>query len=187
MPMRKNTRAATIAFFATGFALFCAASPRVVTLASNCTDQARIAERFSGQGKAGAVKLNKAAFEYARELIDGGHVVVDERGAWSEDQPSAEEENEFIRLHSFGEYAKWHLGVNDNQGGDTKARFKFPYGDFNNVHRCAMLAVKNRAAQYKYYDIENAAAQLVEMIEKAEKIPATPRSKTTLQNHEGHR
>jgi hypothetical protein len=79
------------------------------------------------------------------------------------------------------------LGVNDNQGGDTKARFKFPYGDFNNVHRCAMLAVKNRAAQYKYYDIENAAAQLVEMIEKAEKTPATPRSKTTLQNHEGHR
>ena len=169
--MRKKTLKATIVFFAAGFALFCAASSKV-------RDDAE---------KKNVVNLNVAALEYAKKLISEGQVVVDGRGAWSQDQPSAQEENEFIRWHGFGEYAKWHLAVDERHPENSKARFKFPYGDFQNVHRCALLAVKNRAAQYKYYDIENAAAQLVEMIEKAEKIPATPRSKTILQNHEGHR
>jgi hypothetical protein len=30
-----------------------------------------------------------------------GHVVRDERDAWSEHQPSADQENEFIRLNGF--------------------------------------------------------------------------------------
>jgi len=150
--------------FAAGFALFCAASPTVGRLTGNYRAETRITGRLSREGKTGAIKLNKAAFEYARQLIEQGHVVMDERGAWSEDQPSAEQENEFIRLHGFGEYAKWHLGIDDDHGEDTKARYKFPYGDFNNVHRCAVLAAKNRAGQYKHYDVENAAAQLGEMI-----------------------
>jgi hypothetical protein len=98
------------------------------------------------------------------ELIKQGHIVADDRGAGNEHQPLAEQENEFIRLHGFGEYAKWHLGIDDSHGEKTKARYKFPYGDFKNVHRCALLAVESRAAQYKHYDIENAALKLREMI-----------------------
>jgi len=45
------------------------------------------------------VKLNDRAFEHAKELITDGHFVFDERDAWSEHQPSAQEENEFIREH----------------------------------------------------------------------------------------
>ena len=110
------------------------------------------------------VRLNQDAFDYARELIKQGHVVADGRGGWSRHQPSAEEENEFIRLHGFGEYAKWHLGIDGAHGEKTKARYKFPVGDFKNVHRCALLAVESRAAQYKHYDIENAALELHKMI-----------------------
>jgi hypothetical protein len=36
-----------------------------------------------------AVVLNKRAFDYAKELVNEGHVVLDERDAWSEHQPSA--------------------------------------------------------------------------------------------------
>jgi hypothetical protein len=32
-----------------------------------------------------AVKLNRTSFEYAKELVTQGWVVVDERDAWSED------------------------------------------------------------------------------------------------------
>ncbi len=85
---------------------------------------------------------------------------------WSERQPSAKEENEFIRLHGFGEYAKWHLGIDDRYAENTKRRYKFPYGDFKNVHRSGMLAVQSRAGQYRYYDIENAAAQLKAMMRR---------------------
>ena len=41
-----------------------------------------------------AVTLNRRAYEHARELIDEGRFVFDERDAWSEHQPSTQEENE---------------------------------------------------------------------------------------------
>jgi hypothetical protein len=48
-----------------------------------------------------AVMLNRRAFEHAKELIKEGRIVLDERDAWSEHRPSAEQENEFIRLHGY--------------------------------------------------------------------------------------
>src|SRR5467141_1510435 len=112
-----------------------------------------------------AVKLNERAYEHAQKLINEGKVVLDERDAWSEHQPSAQQENEFIRLHGFNEYGKWYLGIDEEEHERTKGRYKFPYGDFENVHRCGVLAAESRAGQYKYYDIENAVAHLHGMIE----------------------
>jgi hypothetical protein len=57
------------------------------------------------------IKLNKTAFNYARELISQRKLVADQRDDWSERQPSAQQENEFIRRHGFSEHGKWHLGV----------------------------------------------------------------------------
>ena len=117
------------------------------------------------QEKNDAVKLNVAAFEYAKELIKQGHVAADGRGEWGKHQPSAETQNEFIRMQGFGEYAKWHLGIDDRYAENTKRRYKFPYGDFKDVHRCGVLAAQSRAGQYNYYEIENAAAQLKAIID----------------------
>jgi hypothetical protein len=41
-----------------------------------------------------------------------------------------QQENDFIREHGYGEYAKWHLGIDDAEAQDTKRRYRFPYGDF---------------------------------------------------------
>jgi hypothetical protein len=112
-----------------------------------------------------SLELNQNVFAFAVQLIKEGHVIADGRGAWSKHGPSANEENEFIRLHGFAEYAKWHLGIDDRYPENTKRRYKFPYGDFKSVHRCGLLAARSRAAEYRYYDIENAAARLTEMIE----------------------
>jgi hypothetical protein len=119
-----------------------------------------------------AVVLNRRAFAHAKELVEEGKFVSDERDAWSEHQPSAREENEFIERHGFGEYAKWYLGINDQASENTKARYEFPYGDFEKVHRCGVLTVESRAGQYKHFDIENAAADLHGMIDgfKHEKV-----------------
>ncbi len=65
------------------------------------------------QENTNAVKVNIGALEYAKELIKQGRIVADGRGAWGEHRPSAVAENEFIHLHGFGEYAKWHLGIDD--------------------------------------------------------------------------
>jgi hypothetical protein len=122
----------------------------------------------SGGGREMAVKLHRAGFDHAKMLVQEGKVVRDERDDWSEHQPSAEEENEFIHKHGIREYGKWHLGIDDQEDEETKGRYKFPYGDFKKVHRCAILAAESRAGQYKYQDIENAAAHLHGMIEAAE-------------------
>jgi hypothetical protein len=112
-----------------------------------------------------AIKLNRKAFEYAKELISEGKVVLDDRDAWSEHQPTAQQENEFIHAFGFDAYGKWHLGIDDTEHEQTKGRYKFPYGDFKAVHRCALLSAESRAGQYKYIDIENAVAHLHGMVD----------------------
>ena len=104
-----------------------------------------------------AVKLNRSGFDHAKELIVSGRFVFDERDAWSEHQPSAQQENDFIDRHGIEEFGKWHLGINDEKDPHTKGRYEFPYGDFVNVHRCGVLSAESRAGQYKHFDIENAA------------------------------
>lgn len=106
------------------------------------------------------VTLNKRAYEYARKLVDGGKYVLDERDAWSEHRPTAQQENQFIKEHGFGEYQKWYLAVDDQMPEDRKTRYKFPYGDFERVHRCGVLSAEVRAGQRNYYDIEVAVAHL---------------------------
>ena len=116
-----------------------------------------------------AVKLNKRAYEYAKKLIEERKLVIDEKDLWSEHQPSAEKENEFIREHGFSEYGKWYLGIDDEEDEDNKGYYKFPYGDFENIHRCGVLSAENRAGQYKYVDIENAAAHLHGLLDESRK------------------
>jgi hypothetical protein len=124
-----------------------------------------------------AVTLNRRAYEHAKELINKGRFVFDERDAWSEHQPAAQEENEFIRRHGFSEYGKWYLGINDEKREDTKGRYEFPYGDFKNVHRCGLLTAESRAGQYQHDDIESATAHLHGMLEGRKAAPAPKRSR----------
>jgi hypothetical protein len=111
------------------------------------------------------VRLNEPAFAYAQELVKNGECVLDERDEWSEHQPSAQQENRFIEEHGYLEYARWHLGIDDEMGEQTKGRYKFPYGDFSKVHRCAVIAAEARAGQRDYFDIERAASHLHGMLE----------------------
>jgi hypothetical protein len=124
-------------------------------------------------GDAMATRLNERAFTHAKSLIEEGLFVDDDRDAWSEHQPPAEKENSFIADKGWSEYAKWHLGIDDEADEDTKQRYKFPYGDFHKVHRCGLLAAESRAGQYKYLDIEQAAAHLHGMIDAESRAHAT--------------
>jgi hypothetical protein len=123
-----------------------------------------------------AIRLNKPGFKYSQQLVFEGKLVFDERNAWSAHQPSAQKENEFILLNGLYKYGRWHLGVDDEQDENTKRHYKFPYGDFENVHRCGVLSAESRAGQYKHFDIEAAAAHLHGMIDEAN-IEGRKRSK----------
>jgi hypothetical protein len=107
-----------------------------------------------------SIELNAIAFTFAMELIKERQVIADGKGAWTKHRPSPDEENEFIRLHGFALYAKWHLGIDRRFPENSKRRYRFPYGDFKNVHRCGLLAAKARARQYGHTEIGNAAEEL---------------------------
>jgi hypothetical protein len=123
-----------------------------------------------------AVKLNRTAYEHAQQPVQERRVVLDERDDWSEHQPTAEQENRYVEEHGTDEYAKWYLGVDDEESEGTKSRHKFPCGDFENVHRCGVLSAESRAAQRKYDDIESAAAHLHGMLDALrQEYPAAAR------------
>ena len=116
-----------------------------------------------------AVKLNERAFEHAKQLVEKGSCVSDDKNKWSEHQPSSEEENKYIEKNGIEEYGKWYLGIDTDENKDNKGRYKFPYSDFKRVHRCGVLSAESRAGQYKHFDIEKAAAHLHGMIDVVKK------------------
>jgi len=128
----------------------------------------------AGAQPGGSIEVNEDAIAFAYQLIQKGRLIADRKGAWREHKPSPDMENEFIRAHGLAEYAKWHLAVDERYRVNTKGRYKFPYGDFKNVHRCGLLAVQARARQYGYGNIEKAAAEL----ERAMKAQAGDRDRS---------
>jgi hypothetical protein len=114
-----------------------------------------------------AIKLNENAFEHAKRLIREEAAVLDDRDAWSEHRPSAGDENAFLERYGFREYRKWYLAIDTEvEDEESKGRYKFPYGDFAKVHRCGVLTAESRAGQYKYFEIEVAAAHLHGMLDE---------------------
>jgi hypothetical protein len=107
--------------------------------------------------------LNKAAVARARTLIDARQYVLDSN--WGEVQPGADEENAFLKSHSWDEYAEWHLGLTDGATDHTKARYAFVYGDFRRLHRTGLIACEYRAAEWRHKEIELAAHDLLQYLD----------------------
>jgi hypothetical protein len=108
--------------------------------------------------------VNERAIARARSLIDARQYVLDSE--WGEVQPRAEDENAFLKGHSWDEYAEWHLGLNDEATDETKSRYAFVYGDFRRVHRTGLVACQYRAAEWRHKDIELAAHNLLQLLDK---------------------
>ena len=60
--------------------------------------------------------LNERSYVFAEDKVKNGTVVRDQRDDWSEHQPSADQEDEFIDARGWDEYANWHVsqGRTDN-------------------------------------------------------------------------
>jgi len=108
--------------------------------------------------------VNERAVARARELIDARQYVLD--SDWGAVQPRADDENAFLKSHSWDEYADWHLGLTDGATEHTKARYAFVYGDFRRVHRTALIACVYRAAEWRHKDIELAAHELLQHLDR---------------------
>ena len=109
-----------------------------------------------------AIHLNQEAVEHAQNLIKGRQ--YERESDWSQAQPSAEVENNFIDENGWEAFAKWHLAYDTEASEETKSRYKFPFGDFSKVHRSALIAAKQRAGSEDYNEVESAADKLLEKL-----------------------
>jgi hypothetical protein len=52
--------------------------------------------------------------QFAEQLIERGQYVLN--SDWGEIQPTASDQNEYLKTHSWDEYARWHLGLTQGAG-----------------------------------------------------------------------
>jgi hypothetical protein len=108
------------------------------------------------------VKLNQAGLKHARALIEASHYVKE--SDWGDLQPDADAENAKVARDGYDGFGAWHLAEDTDQNPETKGRYMFPYGDFDRVHRSALTAVKQRAGEWDYDDVLEAADELLAKI-----------------------
>ena len=108
--------------------------------------------------------VNEQAVANARRLIESRQYVLDSE--WGEVQPRAGQQNAYLRTHSWEEYAEWHLGLTEGASDETKARYAFVYGDFRRLHRTGLIACHYRAAEWRHKEIELAAHDLLQLLDK---------------------
>jgi len=109
-------------------------------------------------------KVNRKAVAHARKLIDAKRYVLD--SDWGEVAPTADDENAFLKTHSWDEYAVWHLGLTEDAAEETKARYAFVYGDLRRLHRMGLIACHYRAAEWRHKEIELAAHELLQYLDR---------------------
>jgi hypothetical protein len=109
--------------------------------------------------------VNDAAVARARGLIDARQYVLN--SDWGEVQPRADDQNKYLKSHSWDEYAQWHLGLTEGASDNTKARYAFVYGDFRRIHRMGLIACVYRAMEWRHKDVELAAHDLLQHMDRA--------------------
>lgn len=114
--------------------------------------------------------VNTAGVAHCRELIKAKQYVLD--STWNEVQPSADAQNDYLDNHDWEAYGSWHLGLTEGANDETKARFAFGYGDFRRVHRSALIACVYRAAEWRHKEVELAAHDLLQQLDKVAGIGA---------------
>jgi len=108
--------------------------------------------------------VNEAAVERAKRLIERRQYVL--RSDWTAVQPNAEDENRFLDRHPWPEYGEWHLGLTVGATDETKGRYAFVFGDFRRLHRMGLIACEYRAAEWRHKEIELAAHDLLQLLDK---------------------
>jgi hypothetical protein len=108
--------------------------------------------------------VNERAVEKAVRLIEGRQYILD--SDWGDIQPNAAAENAYLESHSWDDYGEWHLGLTEGASEESKARYAFVYGDFRRLHRTGIIACHYRAAEWRHKEIELAAHELLQLLDK---------------------
>ncbi len=113
------------------------------------------------------VKLNLKAFEFAKQLIHE-HKIDDRKGTaeLKHHTPTVAQEDTYLKSHTWEDFGKWYLGVHFDRPENKRERYDFPIGDFQTIVRADIIAIKDKAHEYRYPDIVEACDDLLQRIDK---------------------
>ena len=109
--------------------------------------------------------LNKKGYDNAKSHINSDK--VDMSSDWNF---SPEDGNTLLGDDgdNWDNYSKWFLYIDTDASEETKERYKFPFGKEDKVYKSALNAIRQRAAQFDYTDVFDAAGELLDMIKEKE-------------------
>ena len=123
-------------------------------------------------GRMAKYSMNPDGVRRVRELIDARQYVLD--SDWGDVQPDAAAQNAYLERHSWADYSGWHLGLTEGAGEETKTRYAFVAGDFRRVHRSALIACVYRASEWRHKDVELAAHELLQHLDRTTGLTGSP-------------
>jgi len=108
-------------------------------------------------------RLNSKGYDHATTLVEGDNVNKDSEWSFTSEDGNAllGEDGD-----DWDNYAKWFLLVDEDAKEETKGRYKFPFGKDGKIYRKALTAIRQRAAQFDYVDVFEAAGKLIDMIDE---------------------
>lgn len=109
-------------------------------------------------------KLNKAAYDLAKQMIEHGFELEHDENNWAEVKPTPEEVTRYLEAHDIEEYGAWFLGVDPQADSESTAKYAYPFGDFSVVHKSALLEAEKKATMNKDLEIAQAAKRLLQLI-----------------------
>jgi len=112
-----------------------------------------------------AVQVNESAIAFLSEKIADGAFVSE--GHWPDDRPANEQEISYIEEHGWNGFAKWHLALDTQASQFSKRRYEHLAGDFEKVHRGALMAAHAKAVKLGFDQVKAAAETLVSELDEA--------------------
>jgi hypothetical protein len=115
-----------------------------------------------------AIKLNQAGFQHAERLIKNG-LEIELSSNWEAVKPDQDEIVRFLNAHDLGEYGSWFLGIDSDAGAEDRKKYVLPWGDFNELHKSAVVLAQQEATKNNYADIKQAVDKLLAMLNAPKK------------------
>lgn len=113
-----------------------------------------------------AIKLNQAAFDHAKSLIEGGLEVNREAGNWGEAAPTRDETDKFVENHYMSEYGLWFLGIDTDVKEESLQKYEYPTGDLKIIYKSALVDSLEKARKNNHKDVVEAVEKLIKLIDQ---------------------
>ncbi len=104
------------------------------------------------------MQINHVAVDHARQQVYEGHYRISSN--WRESQPSASKAQSYLEQHGTEQYQRWYLAI------DGADQYVLPTGDFDAVHRSALMVAKDRAVQAGNTELEAAIDDILFLFDR---------------------